>query len=218
MTHKNTRNAGFTLVELSIVLVIIGLIIGGVLSGRQIMLNAQVTNAINSIQAYEAQFQTYVQNYGVMPGDDANAAARFGSVAISVTSSTGTLSGAFDSATASDGSRILWSDLRGAGLVKNQSGTDSTVQPANPFGGIYGFQHGAFTGSTTFSTNVICLNNVPGDAAAAIDSRLDDGSSNAGSIMSMVSTGAAGEAYGAGSVPTTATYDSTKTYTMCAKM
>ena len=71
--RKNTRTSGFTLVELSIVLVIIGLIIGGVLTGRQIMQNAEVTNAVNSIQAYEAQFQTYTQNYGAMPGDDANA-------------------------------------------------------------------------------------------------------------------------------------------------
>jgi len=100
MARNKSRKAGFTLVELSIVLVIIGLIIGGVLTGKQIMLNAQVTNAVNAIQAYEAQFQTYVQNYGAMPGDDRSATTRFSSANIPVdtSSSNGTLEGTFDSA------------------------------------------------------------------------------------------------------------------------
>ncbi|MGL1218102.1 prepilin-type N-terminal cleavage/methylation domain-containing protein, partial [Vibrio parahaemolyticus] len=69
MLIYNTKRRAFTLVELSIVLVIIGLIIGGVLTGQQIIQNARITNALNGIQAYQAQFQTYVQNYGVLPGD-----------------------------------------------------------------------------------------------------------------------------------------------------
>ncbi len=69
--------SGFTLVELSIVLVIIGLIIGGVLTGQQIIQNARITNALNAIQAYQSQFQTYAQNYGALPGDDSSAVLRF---------------------------------------------------------------------------------------------------------------------------------------------
>src|ERR1700689_731119 len=68
---------GFTLVELSIVLVIIGLIIGGVLTGQQVIQNAKVTKALNDIQGYEAQFQTYQQNFNAMPGDDLTATTRF---------------------------------------------------------------------------------------------------------------------------------------------
>src|SRR5271156_1769333 len=111
------RNAGFTLVELSIVLVIIGLIIGGVLTGRQIMQNAEITNALNAIQAFDAQFQTYTQNYGVLPGDDPAANGN----------GDGTLQGSFDSVTATDESRLAWADLRAADLVKDQvSGTANT--------------------------------------------------------------------------------------------
>ena len=76
MIKLNRARQGFTLVELSIVLVIIGLIIGGVLTGQQIIQNAPITNTVNGIQAFQAQFQTYAQNYGAMPGDDAGAAGR----------------------------------------------------------------------------------------------------------------------------------------------
>jgi type II secretory pathway pseudopilin PulG len=197
------------------VLVIIGLIIGGVLTGRQIMQNAQITNALNAIQAYEAQFQTYVQNYGAIPGDDPGAVTRFPSAGITAFGNgDGTLNGAFDSATVTDESRLVWADLRAADLVKNQvSGTANTLQPPNPFNGIYGFQHGAF--NNAIASNVLCLNNVPADAAEAIDSRLDDGGSNTGSIQAMVSTGVVGEAV-AGTVA--ATYGAGQTYTLCIRM
>lgn len=189
MTNRRCRDSGFTLVELSIVLVIIGLIIGGVLTGRQIMENAAITNTVNAIQAYEAQFQTYVQNYNAIPGDDATAMTRFPSAGLTANGNgNGTLEGAFDSATAADESRLLWADLRAAGLVK---GAATTNLPANAFNGIFGFQHGAFNG--TFTSNVICLNNVPADAAQAIDARLDDGVSNSGTIQAMVSTGTVGK-------------------------
>jgi len=213
MTKNTKRNAGFTLVELSIVLVIIGLIIGGVLSGRQIMLNAQITNAVNAIQGFEAQFQTYTQNYGAMPGNDANALVHFpnSSLPSTVGSGNGTLAGSFDASPSQNSeSVLLWADLRAAGLVK---GAVSATQPTNPFGGIYGFQHGAF--GSAFTTNVICLNSVPGDAAQAIDSRLDDGSSNGGAVQAMVSTDTVGEAV-SGTVATS--YNTSLTYTTCVKM
>ncbi|MGB9152738.1 MAG: prepilin-type N-terminal cleavage/methylation domain-containing protein [Alphaproteobacteria bacterium] len=209
------RNAGFTLVELSIVLVIIGLIIGGVLTGRQIMENAEITNAVNAIQAYDAQFQTYVQNYGAMPGDDANAALRFPSSSLPTGFvSTSVLTGTFDSQTNTDETRLTWAELRAAGLVKQIGGTDQTLQPTNPFGGIYGIQNGAF-GSSGIVGNVICLSNVPADAAQAIDSRLDDGTSNAGSIQATLSTAAPGAANTAAS---TTGYVAGQTYTLCVKM
>jgi prepilin-type N-terminal cleavage/methylation domain-containing protein len=214
---KNLKQAqrGFTLVELSIVLVIIGLIIGGVLTGQQIIQNARVTNALDTIQAYEAQFQTYVQNYGALPGDDPNAIARFpGSSITNNGDGDGILKGTFDSGSATDETRLLWSDLRAAGLVKNQlSGSSNAIQPPNPFNGIYGFQTGAFSG--VFTTTVLCMNGIPAAAAEAIDSRLDDGSSNAGNVQAMVSTGTVGEATN-GTVATT--YGGAETYTVCIRM
>ncbi len=211
---KNPR-AGFTLVELSIVLVIIGLIIAGVLTGRQILKNAQITNTLNAIQSYQAQFQTYVQNYGAMPGDDANATSRFsGAANVANGDGSGTLDGAFDAvkSPASVETQYAWIDLRAAGLVKNQT---SGIQPPNNFGGIYGFQNGSFG----ITTNVICLTNVPGDVALAIDSRLDDGDSANGSIQAIAESWASGTASKAtpGATPEKA-YVVNKTYTLCVGM
>jgi len=182
MKRRKQGLNGFTLVELSIVLVIIGLIIGGVLSGKQILTNAKVTNAINATQAYEAQFQTYMQNYGALPGDDANASTRFSkypTVSAGNSLGDGVLTGTFDSSTENAETRLAWAGLRAAELIKGSG--DNQDQPINPFGGIYGFQHGAFNSAIT--TNVLCLSDVPGDSALSIDTRLDDGDRTSGAIM-----------------------------------
>jgi len=208
---KKRREAikGFTLVELSIVLVIIGLIIGGVLSGKQISTSGKVTNAINALQAYEAQFQTYVQNYGALPGDDANASSRFTKFP-TVTEGNGLgdglLNGVFDSTSENAETRLAWAALRAAELIKGSGGNQD--QPTNSFGGIYGFQRGAFNNAIT--TNVICLSEVPGDAALSIDTRLDDGSRIEGSIMAGdKATDALGES---------SSYVTSSSYTLCMKM
>jgi len=71
--------SGFTLVELSIVLVIIGLIVGGVLVGHDLITAAGIRSTIAQLEKYNQAVNTFRGKYGQLPGDiDANTAAAFG--------------------------------------------------------------------------------------------------------------------------------------------
>lgn len=60
---------GFTLIELSIVLVIIGLIVGGVLVGQDLIRAAAVRGQISQIEKYKTAANTFLGKYGYLPGD-----------------------------------------------------------------------------------------------------------------------------------------------------
>jgi prepilin-type N-terminal cleavage/methylation domain-containing protein len=64
---------GFTLIELSIVLVIIGLIVGGILVGRDLILAASLRAQTSQIDQYQAAVRTFQGKYNCLPGDCINA-------------------------------------------------------------------------------------------------------------------------------------------------
>jgi prepilin-type N-terminal cleavage/methylation domain-containing protein len=63
------KNHGFTLVELSIVLVIIGLLAGGILIGRDLILAAEIRKQVQQIRDYEVAVNTFKLKYNCFPGD-----------------------------------------------------------------------------------------------------------------------------------------------------
>lgn len=73
---KTTTQKGFTLVELAIVMTIIGLLIGGILKGQELMLNARVTATIAQVRSYEAAATTFRDSFASIPGDMPNASVR----------------------------------------------------------------------------------------------------------------------------------------------
>ena len=68
-TAKMARKAGFTLIEMSIVLVIIGLIVGGVLVGQSLIAAATVRSQISQIEKYNIAVNTFREKFGFLPGD-----------------------------------------------------------------------------------------------------------------------------------------------------
>ena len=64
---------GFTLVELAIVMTIIGLLIGGILKGQELLENARLTSTIAQIKSYDAAVTAFRDIYGALPGDLPNA-------------------------------------------------------------------------------------------------------------------------------------------------
>ena len=73
---ENRNQGGFTLVELAIVMIIIGLLLGGVLKGQELIQNAQMSKLISTAKDYEAAYHTFTDRYAAMPGDIRNAGAR----------------------------------------------------------------------------------------------------------------------------------------------
>ena len=76
MPYSPRSQQGFTLVELAIVLMIIGLLIGGVLRGQELMNNAKISATVQQIKAYEGATVTFRDSYSQLPGDMATATFR----------------------------------------------------------------------------------------------------------------------------------------------
>src|SRR5262249_18388428 len=67
---------GFTLVELAIVMIIIGLLIGGILKGQELIANARISSTVAQIKGIDAATSTFQEKYNGMPGDLVNATNR----------------------------------------------------------------------------------------------------------------------------------------------
>src|SRR5688572_6821667 len=68
-----TTQKGFTLVEIAIVLVIIGLLLGGILKGQEMITQAKIKNVIADFSGVSAAYHGYQDRYRAIPGDDPNA-------------------------------------------------------------------------------------------------------------------------------------------------
>lgn len=69
MMSRTKNNAGFTLVELAISLMVIGLLIGGVLKGEEVLQNAKVAQGARQLAGIKAAVTTFRDTYGALPGD-----------------------------------------------------------------------------------------------------------------------------------------------------
>lgn len=182
------KNAGFTLIEIAIVLIIIGLLIGGVLKGQEMITQARIKNTINDLNGISIAVHTYQERYRRMPGDDDKASTRWNVNNVAVNNGNGdgliaAASGAleaFNSTVADVETRLFWQHLRLSGLITGDGADQS--QPQNAFAGVMGVQQGGL-GMTGL---VLCTANLPPKVAAAIDTQLDDGDPVRGQIRSMI--------------------------------
>src|SRR5438445_754802 len=121
---RSTQN-GFTLVEIAIVLVIIGLLLGGVLKGQELINSAKAKSLVNDFRTISTAVYAYQDRFRFMPGDDPAAGQHVGGANASSPSGdargNGLIGGNWNSTTATDESFLVWQHLRMANLLTGTS-------------------------------------------------------------------------------------------------
>jgi prepilin-type N-terminal cleavage/methylation domain-containing protein len=208
MKRQYSKQSGFTLVEIAIVLVIIGLLLGGVLKGQEMITSSKGKAVNNEKSGIQAAFTSYFDRYKALPGDDATAAARFtagqcGGVACLNGNGNGTLNAApaavgnsawnaFPVAALAGTleNQFAWQHLRASGFLKEGEASQFS-NPRHASGGRIGVQNvQQYAGHSAAGTAQVfaVFEAVPTNVAQAMDSSVDDGFNNLGSWRAVANT------------------------------
>ena len=215
------QQQGFTLIEIAIVLVIIGLLLGGVLKGQELIQNARVRNVIALQDGVKAAYFGFQDRYRGIPGDYTGAAAN-------IPNAGATCPGGGNSLIDSIAESICaWYHLSRAGFITgNYTGTgtaaSATNSPSNPFGGLMQLIFDnvyANVGTATNVHNVKTGTNIPATTLAEVDRKIDDGIPDTGSFRFsegwQTSSSACFTASTAGATPTVGAWSILSTATQC---
>src|SRR5476651_2091976 len=108
MKKVKSQQSGFTLVEIAIVLVIIGLLLGGILKGQELINSAKVKNIANDFRVIPTYIYAYQDKFKALPGDDCLAGTHVGAPATdsgppcAAPAGNGVINGNWNSATTTD--------------------------------------------------------------------------------------------------------------------
>jgi prepilin-type N-terminal cleavage/methylation domain-containing protein len=191
---------GFTLVEISIVMIIIGLLIGGIFGGMKLVDNANVQRTVQDIKAIESSALTFRDIYRALPGDIRNPNTRIPNCTVAPCATTGNgnrqigVVSVTAQITNTDENFTFWHHLQAANLVQMDYSNTLTMDfgegaPSSPIGGGYrlnnitggvGFCLTQFTGtqisvSGAPSADWTTAANVSCDLIRGVDVKMDDG-------------------------------------------
>jgi prepilin-type N-terminal cleavage/methylation domain-containing protein len=204
------RQSGFTLIEIAIVLVIIGLLLGGILKGQELINSARVKNLSTDFRNIPLFIYGYQDKFRALPGDDRAASTNMSGATNASTPGTlgnGVIEGAWNSETATDESFLFWQHVRLAGLAPGPTDIAAAdYLPRNAVGGTLGIQSAPpFTGMTG-GTYYVCSTGILGKFAKQLDAQLDDGNTATGVMRAGTSLPTAVE---------TASIQDATAYTVC---
>jgi prepilin-type N-terminal cleavage/methylation domain-containing protein len=190
MTHRRKHQSGYTLVEIAIVLVIIGLLLGGVLKGQELIYNQKVKSTYDMYRQFTAGMYGYQDRYKALPGDDPAATTRgfivpAGDPAIVNGNGNGYIDGGGNQCLVVGNSALEVCQasyhLRLAGFLTGQG----TISAQHPLGGAVTLNSPAGTGmaASFVAPTAVCWYALPNSAAQQIDLSYDDGNAITGSMQ-----------------------------------
>ncbi|MBY4676519.1 type II secretion system protein [Marinobacterium arenosum] len=193
--HIKKSEQGFTLVEIAIVLVIIGLLLGGSIKGYELIESVKIKQVKRFHDEFKAAFYFYQDMYRYYPGDDPGA-DRFDGVPSKYNGNgDGEVTGHWRGKENGNESVLLWLHLRASGLLSNFADlSDShnpfggeTPRPVNPFGGVIGFEYNTERDKKgrlkELGIPVLCFDGIDQDVGNKIDIAYDDGVANTGEVV-----------------------------------
>jgi prepilin-type N-terminal cleavage/methylation domain-containing protein len=209
--------SGLTLIELSIVLVIVGLLLGSVFAAHEMVHGARVKSLAGDFIAVPTYVYAYQDTYRALPGDDRGARSRLPGATLAAASPSlgnGRIDAAWNSMDAGDESRVFWQHLRLAGLASGPVALeDPNFTPRNSLGGAIGFSSvspAQLQVAGMRGDYQMCSAGIPSRFVLAVDLTLDDGEPATGMVRA-VADGAA-----PGALPVvSAALDDVRTYTLC---
>ena len=175
------RPDGFTLTEVAIVLVILGLLLGALLKGQEMIVQSRIKNVVAEFTGVDVAFHAYLDRYRERPGDDPRAGTRWAGAASG--NGDGTVEGRYNTGNAAEESRLWWDHLRRADMLTGSG----SLQPFNAASGMVGVQTGDAAGAAALGGFRLmhCSTNLPDKIAVGVDTQLDDGSGTTGSVRAV---------------------------------
>jgi prepilin-type N-terminal cleavage/methylation domain-containing protein len=168
------RQQGFTLVEMAIVLVIIGLLLGGIVKGGSLIQEMQVKDVMTTIKDLQTSSQYFKERYHYLPGDCVAAACVIPNVTVTHFGNGDGLIDAVESGYVPEHLFNAGYIRGGTGTIQTQYGTVTVISRAA--------SHLAAVLPTSIQ-NVIEFANLPCDVATEIDRKIDDGNLTTGNVM-----------------------------------
>lgn len=187
------KQQGFTLIEIAIVLVIIGLLLGGILQGQSLINSARVRNLISQIDGVKAAFYGFQDRYRALPGDFSQADTQIANVK---SGNHGNGNGQIEGTTIVAPSTVVeniavWDNLSHAGFITgtyvytSETADTTTTTPTNPWGAYIQLIYDANyvdSGTPTPRHNLKTGSQVPIDIIAEVDRKIDDGNPQTGTL------------------------------------
>ena len=203
------KAAGFTLIEIAIVLVVVGLLVGAVLTGQELIASARVRNLADSSAGIRSAYFAFVDRYRRVPGDWN--ASEAGEALGAAVNGGGNDNGRIDNDSGDEWTEpnALWEQLAKAGFLQGEFAGDAVAPtptnqraPLNPFNRIMVLGRTADYlhpgGTPPVRLNLVLGRGIPVDIARELDLKIDDGAPDTGALRLTVSSGAtfgeAGEA------------------------